>query len=95
MEMCVDAATMENSIYSPQKIKIETLYDLLSEKAMALHSNTLAWKISWTEEAVVHGVAKSQTQLSNFTFHFHILEKEMATHSSFLAWRILGMGEPG
>ena len=50
MEMCVDAATMENSIYSPQKIKIETLYDLVSEKAMALHSNTLAWKISWTEE---------------------------------------------
>ena len=50
MEMCVDAATMENSIYSPQKIKIETPYDLVSEKAMALHSNTLAWKISWTEE---------------------------------------------
>ena len=36
---------------------------------------------------VVHGVAKSQTQLSNFslTFHFHALEKEMATHSSVLA----------
>ncbi|KAB0364961.1 hypothetical protein FD754_009117 [Muntiacus muntjak] len=33
--------------------------------------------------AAVHGVAKSQTQLSNFTFtfHFHALEKEMATHS--------------
>ena len=47
--------------------------------------------------AAVHGVAKSQTQLSNFpfTFHFHALEKEMATHSSVLAWRILGMGEPG
>ena len=36
----------------------------------------------------VHGVAKSQTQLSDFTFtfHFHALEKEMATHSSVLAW---------
>ena len=47
--------------------------------------------------AVVHGVAKSRTQLSDFTFtfHFHILEKEMATHSSVLAWRIPGMGEPG
>ena len=47
--------------------------------------------------AAVHGVAKSQTQLSNFTFtfHFHALEKEMATHSSVLAWRIPGMGEPG
>ena len=47
--------------------------------------------------AVVHGVAKSQTQLSDFTltFHFHALEKEMATHSSVLAWRIPGTGEPG
>ena len=36
--------------------------------------------------AAVHGVAKSQTQLSDFTFtfHFHALEKEMATHSSIL-----------
>ena len=50
-----------------------------------------AWK------ATVHGVAKSQTQLSDFpfTFHFHALEKEMATHSRVLAWRIPGMGEPG
>ena len=47
--------------------------------------------------AAVHGVAKSQTQLSDFTFtfHFHVLEKEMATHSSVLAWRIPGTGEPG
>ena len=47
--------------------------------------------------AAVHGVAKSQTQVSNFTFtfHFHALEKEMATHSSVLAWRIPGTGEPG
>ena len=46
--------------------------------------------------AAVHGVAKSLTRLSNFTFnfHFHALEKEMATHSSILAWRIPGMGEP-
>ena len=50
-----------------------------------------AWK------AAVHGVAKSQTQLSDFTFtfHFHALEKEMATHSSVLAWRIPGTQEPG
>ena len=47
--------------------------------------------------AAVHGVTKSQTRLSDFTFtlHFHALEKEMATHSSVLAWRISGMGEPG
>ena len=43
----------------------------------------------------VHGVAKSRTRLSNFTFTFHFdaLEKEMSTHS--IAWRIPGMGEPG
>ena len=47
--------------------------------------------------AVVHGVAKSWTRLSDFTFTFHFpaLDKEMATHSSVLAWRIPGMGEPG
>ena len=47
--------------------------------------------------AAVHGVAKSRTRLSNFTFtfHFHALEKVMATHSSVLAWRIPGKGEPG
>ena len=45
--------------------------------------------------AAVHGVAKSWTQLSNFTFHFYALEKEMATHSGVLAWRIPGTAEPG
>ena len=45
--------------------------------------------------AAVHGVAKSQTRLSDFTFTFHALEKEMATHSSVLAGRIPGTGEPG
>ena len=47
--------------------------------------------------AAVYGVARSWTQLSNFTFtfHFHALGKEMATHSSVLAWRIAGTEEPG
>ena len=47
--------------------------------------------------AAVHGVARSRTQLSDFTFtfHFHALEKEMATHSSVLARRIPGTEEPG
>ena len=46
--------------------------------------------------AAVHGVSKSRTQLSNFTFtfHFHAVEKEMATHSSVLAWRIPRTVEP-
>ena len=72
---------------------------IVAEKAMAPHSSTLvenpmdggAWK------AAVHGVARSRTRPSNFTFtfHFHALEKEMATHFSVLSWRIPGMGEPG
>ena len=70
----------------------------LLEKAVATHSSTLAWKILWTEEpgSLLHGVAKSLTLLSEFTFTFHFLalEKEMATHSSVLAWRIPGMEEP-
>ena len=47
-------------------------------------------------QAAVHGVTKSRTRLSDFTFtfHFHALEKEMATHSSVLAWRIPDTGEP-
>ena len=47
--------------------------------------------------AAVHGVAKSQIQLSDFTFTFpfHALEKEMATHSSVLAWGVPGTAEPG
>ena len=69
------------------------------EKAMAPHSSTLAWKTPWMGawQAAVHGVAKSRTQLSDFTltFHFHTLEKEMATHSSILAWKIPWTEEPG
>ena len=75
---------------------------LQTEKAVAPHPSTLAWKIPWTEEpgglqsmgllTVGHDWA---TSLSLFTFHFHALEKEMATHSSILAWRIPGTGKPG
>ena len=38
------------------------------EKEMATYSSTLAWKIPWTEEPAVHGVTKSWSQLSDFTF---------------------------
>ena len=45
----------------------------------------------------IHGVTKSWSRLSDFTFTFHFpaLGKEMATHSSVLAWRISGTEEPG
>ena len=86
--------------FLPPKSKIRASLMAQLEKAMATHSSVLAWKnpmdggASW---AAVHGVTKSQTRLSIFTFPFHFpaLEKEMATHSSGLAWRIPGTGEPG
>ena len=70
------------------------------EKAMALHSSTLSWKIPWMEEP---GRLQSMGSLrvrhdwatSLSLFHFHALEREMATHSSVLARRIPGTGEPG
>ena len=57
------------------------------------------WELVMDREAwraAIHGVAKSQTRLSDFTFtfHLHALEKEMATHSSVLAWRIPWTEEP-
>ena len=77
---------------------------------MAIH--TIKWRRQWHPPqcshlenpmdggawwAAVHGVAKSQTRLSDctFTFHFHALEREMATHSSVPAWRIPGTAKPG
>ena len=47
--------------------------------------------------AVVHGVTRSWTRLSDFTFtfHFHALAKEMATHSSIIAWEIPLTEDPG
>ena len=38
------------------------------EEGMGTHFTILAWRIAWAEEswwATVHGVTKSQTQLSN------------------------------
>ena len=59
-----------------------------SEKTMAPHSSTLAWKIPWTEEpGSGQSMGSRRVRLTDFTFtfYFHALEKEMATHSSVLA----------
>ena len=56
--------------------KLIAFLEIDMQKAMAPHSSTLAWKIPWTEEPGglrrvghgVHGVAKSWTRLSDFTF---------------------------
>ena len=69
---------------------ITTSMDMSLSKLWELVMESEAWR------AAVHEVAKSWTQLSDFTFsfHFHVLEKEMATRSSVPAWRIPGTGEP-
>ena len=50
-------------------------YTKLSEKAMAPHSSTLAWKIPWTEEPgrLQSMGSLSQTRLSDFTFFLSIV----------------------
>ena len=75
--------------YTPKCPPIPVFWELLAEG----NGNPLQYSClenpmdrgAWW--AAVHGVAKSQTRLSNFTFrfHFHALEKEMATHSRILA----------
>ena len=73
-------AQMVKNLPAMQKTQVWSLgqEDPLEMK-MATHSRTLAWKIPWTEEpggATVHGVAKSKTWLSNFTFfHFLVIGK--------------------
>ena len=74
---------MVGSITDSMDMSLSKLWELVMDRE--------AWR------AAVHGIAKSWTRLSDFTFpfHFHALEKEMATHSSILAWRIPWTEEPG
>ena len=67
----------------------------VSEKAMAPHSSTLAWKIPWTEEPgrlQSMGSRRVRHDWATSLFHFHALEKEMATHSSVLPGESQGRG---
>ena len=78
------------------ELKIVYPLDIGMEKEMATHSSMENPMDGGAWQATYHGVSKSRTGLSDFTFtfHLHALEKEMATHSSALVWRIPGTGEP-
>ena len=98
MYINIDPSTSEGQSFLGQHLINQSALDIREGNGTPLQYSCLgnpmdggAW---W---AAVHGVAKSQTRLSDFTFtfHFHALEKEKATHSSVLAWRIPGTGEPG
>ena len=48
---------------------------------MATHSSILAWRMPWSEEPgglQVHGVTKSQTLLSDFTFTYSYFIAKMS-----------------
>ena len=73
----------------------------ISEKAMAPHSSTIAWKIPWTEEPgrLQSMGSHSQTRLkqlrSSSSSSSVYMENAMATRFSILAWKIPGTEEPG
>ena len=63
-------AQMVKNLPAMQEIWVHSLgWEDPLEKEEATHSSILAWRIPWT--VLVHGVAKSWTQLSDFHFHFH------------------------
>ena len=84
---CLDSCRPHNRTLPQTPGWRPTFTPFLLEKEMATYSSTLAWKISWTEEpkwATVHGVAKSQTRLSDFTHSLtiHIMDHFEETHFS-------------
>ena len=84
--------TEEPGVYLTVKSKKKSKAAILEKSHSSVYICIfVCWGYWW---AAVHGIAKSWTQLSDFTFtfHFHALEKEMATDSSVLAWRIPGTG---
>ena len=88
------------SLYSSQQF-VESFYRDITLKNGEGNGNPLQYScLEYPMEggawwAAVHGVEKSRTRLSDFTFTFHFpaLEKDMATRSSVLAWRIPGTVE--
>ena len=60
MQTVLETLSSEDKVVCGQWVESLGQDDSL-EKEMATHSTTLAWKIPWTEEPVVHGVAESDT----------------------------------
>ena len=91
----------KKSDFKGHKATLNTSPAITSEKAMAPHSSTLAWKIPWTEEpgGGLHSMGWLRvghdwmTSLSLFTF-IHWRRKWQPT-PVVLAWRLPGTGQPG
>ena len=58
--------------HSPKFLQGKFYWEDPLEKGTAIKSSIVAWRIPWTVY-IVHGVAKSQTPLSDFHFHFQVL----------------------
>ena len=53
------------------KDQITNIYWIISEKAMATHSSTFAWKIPWMEEpGRLQSMGSQRVGLNDFTFTF-------------------------
>ena len=78
---------MVKDLLATQETQVQPLggEDLL-KKGMAHHSNIPAWRIPWTEEpgTTVHGVAKSQTRLSDqhLTYGTSLVVQWLRCHTS-------------
>ena len=75
--------------------RMRWLDDIIDSMGMSLSKlqEIVKDRVAW--RATVHGVAKSQTQLTDWTTTKDPLEEEMATHSSILAWKMPWTEEPG
>ena len=97
--VCMPSSEIAGSYGSPISSFLRNLHTV-SEKAMAPHSSTLAWKIPWMEEpgrlqsmrllGVGHdGATSLSLSLFTFTFHFHF------SLFTFMHWRRKWQPTPG
>ena len=86
MELCACSLCLEHFFPENHSLSLLLLKSLLNGTPLQYSclENPMDGGAWW---AAVHGVVKTRTQLSNFTFtfHFHALEKQTATRSSVFA----------